>query len=123
MPVFEYEGVCGPPKVSSPEVFERAKNYQPRPEDIFVATQMRCGTTWMQQLVYEVVNRGQGDLSDKGHRHLYAACPWIDAVNSVSVEDAPLVGERPARIIKTHLPTSSAPTVSRPSTYTSRAIQ
>ena len=109
MPVFEYEGVCGPPNVSGPEVFQRAKKYKPRPEDIFVATQMRCGTTWMQQLVYEVVNRGHGDLSDKGHGHLYATCPWIDAVNSVSVEDAPLVGERPARIIKTHLPTTLCP--------------
>ena len=86
MPGFEYEGVWGPPKVSSPEVFERARNYQPQPEDVFVATQMRCGTTWMQQVVYEIVNRGQGDLSDKGHGHLYAACPWIDGVNSVSLK-------------------------------------
>jgi Sulfotransferase domain len=109
MPVFEYEGVCGPPKVSSPEVFERAKNYQPRPEDIFVATQMRCGTTWMQQLVYEIVNRGQGNLGDKGHGHLYATCPWIDAVNSVSLKDAPLVGKNPTRIIKTHLPAALCP--------------
>ena len=109
MPAFEFEGVCGPPKVSSPEVFERAKKYQPRPEDVFVATQMRCGTTWMQQLVYEIVNRGNGDLSDKGHGHLYAISPWIDAVNSVSVEDAPLVGEKPTRIIKTHLPTRLCP--------------
>jgi Sulfotransferase domain len=109
MPVFEYEGVCGPPKVSSPEVFERAKNYQARPEDVFVATQMRCGTTWMQQVVYEIVNRGEGDLSDKGHGHLYAVSPWIDAVNSVSVEDAPLVGVKPTRIIKTHLPTRLCP--------------
>src|SRR5260221_4075843 len=55
MPVFEYEGVCGPPKVSSPEVFERAKHYAPRPEDVFVVTQMRCGTTWMQQVVLQTV--------------------------------------------------------------------
>jgi Sulfotransferase domain len=109
MPAFQFEGVCGPPKVSSPEVFERAKNYQPRLEDVFIATQMRCGTTWMQQLVYEIVNRGQGDLSDNGHRHLYAICPWIDALNSVSLEDAGLVGERPTRIIKTHLPTRLCP--------------
>jgi len=54
MPVFEYQGVCGPKKVSNPEVFERAKNYRPQPEDVFVATQMRCGTTWMQQVVYEI---------------------------------------------------------------------
>ena len=109
MPWFEYEGVCGPQKVSGPEVFERAKNYQPGPEDVFVATQMRCGTTWMQQLVYEIVNRGEGDLSDGGHGNLYAVCPWIDGVNSVSLQDAPLVGEIPTRIIKTHLPAKLCP--------------
>ncbi|MCI0591217.1 MAG: sulfotransferase domain-containing protein [Gammaproteobacteria bacterium] len=109
MPVFEYEGVCGPPMISSSKVFERAKNYRPRPEDIFVVTQMRCGTTWMQQIVYEIVHRGQGDLSDRGHGHLYAICPWIDGINSVSLEDAPLVGEKPTRIIKSHLPTKLCP--------------
>jgi hypothetical protein len=109
MPGFEFEGVYGPPKVSSPEVFERARNYQPRPEDVFVATQMRCGTTWMQQIVYEIVHRGNGNLGDDGHGHLYAACPWIDGINSVSLEDSPLVGERPTRIIKTHLPAKLSP--------------
>ncbi len=109
MPTFEYGGVCGPPKVSSPEVFERAKNYRPRPEDVFVVTQMRCGTTWMQQLVFETVMRGHGDLTDQGLGHMYAISPWIDAVNSVALEDAPLVGERPTRIVKSHLPTELCP--------------
>jgi hypothetical protein len=109
MPSFEFEGVTGPKKVSSPEVFARARSYQPRPEDVFVATQMRCGTTWMQQLVYQVVTRGHGDLSDQGHGHISAVSPWIDAFNSVSLADAPLVGEPPTRIIKTHLPTSLCP--------------
>ena len=109
MPTFAYEGVCGPPPVSSPEVFERAKHYLPGPDDVFVATQMRCGTTWMQQIVYETVCRGRGDFSDQGHGHLYATSPWIDGVNSVLMKDAPLVGERPTRIIKTHLPTKLCP--------------
>ena len=109
MPGFEYEGVYGPPKVSSPEVFARAKNYQPRPEDVFVVTQMRCGTTWMQQVVFQIVTRGRGDLTDQGLGHLYAVSPWIDAVNSVSMEDAPLVGEPPTRIVKSHLPTRLCP--------------
>jgi hypothetical protein len=109
MPTFEYEGVSGPPKVSSPEVFARAARYAPRPEDVFVATQMRCGTTWMQQLVFQVVSRGRGDLTDGGFGHLYAASPWIDAVDSVGIDEAPLVGERPTRIIKTHLPASLCP--------------
>lgn len=109
MPVFEYQGVCGPPRVSSPEVFARAQRYVPRREDVFVVTQMRCGTTWMQQLVFETVMRGQGDLTDGGLGHLYAVSPWIDAVNSVSIDAAPLVGERRTRIIKSHLPTSLCP--------------
>jgi hypothetical protein len=109
MPVFEYQGVCGPPGVSSPEVFERAMKYQPRAEDVFVVTQMRCGTTWMQQVVYEVVHRGRGNLTDTGHNHLYAVSPWIDGSNGVTLDDAPLVGERPTRIIKTHLPIKLCP--------------
>jgi hypothetical protein len=109
MPSFEFEGVCGPPRVSSPEVFARARAYVPRPEDVFVVTQMRSGTTWMQQMVYEIVSRGHGDLSDHGHGHLYTVSPWIDGVNSVSLEAAPLVGSPPTRIIKSHLPASLCP--------------
>ncbi len=109
MPAFQYNGVSGPPRVSSAQVFERASNYRPRPEDVFVVTQMRSGTTWMQQLVYEIAARGRGDLSDTGHGHLYAVSPWIDGVNSVTVEGAPVVGEKPIRIIKTHLPTVLCP--------------
>jgi sulfotransferase family protein len=109
IPTFEYQGVSGPPKVSSPEIFAHAQRYQPRPEDVFVVTQMRCGTTWMQQLVYEIVSRGNGDLTDAGHGHMYALSPWIDAANSVSMEAAPLVGDKPTRIIKSHLPASLCP--------------
>ncbi|MGH9385404.1 MAG: sulfotransferase domain-containing protein [Vicinamibacterales bacterium] len=109
MPVFEYEGVCGPTKVSSPEVFARAKQYRPQPEDVFVVTQMRCGTTWMQQIVYQIVTRGRGDFGEDGQGHMYAMSPWIDAVDSVSIEDAPLVGDMPTRIIKCHLPTELCP--------------
>jgi hypothetical protein len=109
MPAFEYAGVCGPPKVSSAQVFERATKYVPQPQDVFVATQMRSGTTWMQQLVYQIVTRGYGDLDTPGRSHLYAISPWIDAIDSVSLADAPLVGEPPVRIIKTHLPATLCP--------------
>jgi hypothetical protein len=109
MPSFMYEGVSGPTRVSSPEVFARARHYTPRPEDVFVATQMRCGTTWMQQVVYEIIMRGRGDLTDAGSGHLYAVSPWIDAIDSVAIEHAPLVGDPPTRIIKTHLPASLCP--------------
>ncbi len=109
MPVVDYDGVSGPPRVSTPEVFARARQYCPQPEDVFVATQMRCGTTWMQQVVYQIVTNGRGEFSEAGRTHLYAVSPWIEGVNSVSISDAPVVGMRPTRLIKTHLPASHCP--------------
>jgi hypothetical protein len=109
MPGFVYQGVSGPTRVSSEAIFERASRYQPRAEDVFVVTQMRCGTTWMQQLIYQIVTRGHGEFDDPRRSHLYAISPWIDAVNSVSIDKAPLVGHRPTRIIKSHLPASLCP--------------
>jgi hypothetical protein len=109
IPGFDFEGVAGPPGVSSPDVFAKAKAYRPTPQDVFVATQMRCGTTWMQQIVFEIVTRGRGDLTDAGYGHLYAVSPWIDAINSVSMTDAPLVGDPPTRIVKCHLPADLCP--------------
>lgn len=111
MPTFDYDGVAGPPKVSSPQVFERASRYAPAPEDVFVVTQMRCGTTWMQQIVHQIVTRGHGGLVEGGRDHLYAVSPWIDASNSVALDAAPLVGTPPTRIIKSHLPTKLCPYV------------
>lgn len=105
---FVYRGVAGPTHCT-PADFARAASYRPAAEDVFVATQMKCGTTWMQQLVYEVLARGGGDLGDEGHRHLYAVSPWIEAPWCVSIADAPRLGERGQRVIKTHLPASLCP--------------
>jgi hypothetical protein len=109
MPSFEYEGVHGPTKVASPEIFARARKYQAQREDVFIVTQMRCGTTWMQQIVFQIVTRGQGDLSETGFGHLYNMSPWIDAATAVPMEQAPLVGAPRSRIIKSHLPVDLCP--------------
>ena len=104
-----YEGVSAPTGSCSEESFARAHAYRTRPEDVFVVTQMKCGTTWMQHVVYEVLNRGGGDLVERGTA-MYAVSPWIEGRRSVSIDDAPLHGtERPSRIIKTHLPAQLLP--------------
>lgn len=106
---FHYRGVTGPKGTCSPESFGSGAGYQPSPADIFVVTQMRSGTTWMQHLVYEVLMRGKGDLVEKG-RTLNAVSPWLESVIGVPVEDAPTVGrETPSRVIKTHFPVSLCP--------------
>ena len=47
-PLMRYQGVTGPFMMSSKKSYRFTKNYQPQSNDIFVATQMKCGTTWMQ---------------------------------------------------------------------------
>ena len=104
-----HRGVPGPKGTCSEESFARGMSWEPRPEDVFVVTQMKCGTTWMQHVVYEVVMRGRGDIVDSG-RTLYGVAPWLEALTSVPVAEAPLHGaERPTRIIKTHLPAAACP--------------
>ncbi len=106
---FRHQGVSGPLGSTTPETFARAEAYRPRPDDIFVATQMKCGTTWMEHVVYQVLNRGNGNLVETGTA-LYSVAPWLEGLKSVAVDQAPLVGnERPSRIIKTHLPAHLCP--------------
>jgi hypothetical protein len=63
----------------------------------------------MQQVVYEALMRGNGDIVGS-ERTMYALSPWIESSRSVSIEDAPLIGEeRPSRIIKTHFPARLCP--------------
>ena len=111
IPVMRYQGVTGPLMMCSKKSYEATVNYKPGPEDIFIATQMKCGTTWMQQIVFEILHGGEGDLSDNGYRHMYALSPWIETspTSSVSMEDSPLVGRHNNRIIKTHMPAQLIP--------------
>ena len=105
----QHKGVSFPAGSCDAESVARAESYQPRPADVFVATQMKCGTTWMEHIVYEVLLRGRGNLVENGTT-LYAIAPWLEGRRSVSLDDAPLLGtERPSRIIKTHLPASLCP--------------
>jgi len=106
---FTHRGITGPRRTCTPESFDRAASYEPQAQDVFVVTQMRCGTTWMQQVVYEILCRGAGDLV-RTETTLYAVSPWLEALTGVSVADAPYLGsERPSRVIKTHLPASLCP--------------
>ena len=103
---FHHRGIAAPKGTCSGESFALADAYQPGSEDVFVATQMKCGTTWMLHVVYQVLRRGEGDLVETGST-LHAVCPWIEGRKTVSMAGAPLVGQqRPSRIIKTHLPAS-----------------
>lgn len=108
--MFSFQGVAAPRAGACSEAsFANAVRYQPTSNDLFVVTQMRCGTTWMQHVVLQTLTRGNADLADDDTT-LNAISPWLESHNTVCVEEAPLVGEdRPTRIIKTHLPASICP--------------
>lgn len=106
---FSYRGISAPKGSCSPESFERAVAYEPRADDVFVVTQMKSGTTWMQHLVYQLFLRGKGDLTESGQA-LYAVSPWLEGRKSVPLDAAaPLGDDRPSRLIKTHLPARLCP--------------
>jgi len=106
---FTVEGISGPNGTCSEESFRSGIAYEPDSTDVFVVTQMKCGTTWMQHVAYEVLMRGQGDLVSS-ETTLCAVSPWLESRKGVPVTRAPHIGLGPARrVIKTHLPEQLCP--------------
>ena len=75
---------------------------KPRPDDIVIATAYKSGTTWMQQIIAQLIFDGAppaavGDLS-----------PWVDLrVPPRPVKEQIVEGLTNRRFLKTHLPTSA----------------
>ncbi|MBE9160386.1 sulfotransferase domain-containing protein [Nodosilinea sp. LEGE 06152] len=74
-------------------------NFEFRPDDIVIATYGKSGTTWMQQIVAQLIFNGQdglnvGDMS-----------PWMDLrVPPAPVKLAAVEAQTHRRFLKTHLP-------------------
>jgi aryl sulfotransferase len=73
-------------------------NFSFRPDDIFVATYAKTGTTWMQQIVLQLLFGGSEDASVAG------VSPWIDfrALPPEKLQQVAALDHR--RVLKTHLP-------------------
>jgi hypothetical protein len=93
IPTITFRNIKAPSAIASPETFANAVAYPASANDIFVATFMKSGTTWMQNIVFDILHHGEGDLSDNGYKHLYALSPWLECSPnaSVSIENAPLI--------------------------------
>jgi hypothetical protein len=67
----------------------------PRPDDIFIVTYPRSGTTWMQMILYQLTTDGSMDFP-----HIYEYCPWFER----SSRSALGFEARPSpRLFKSHL--------------------
>jgi hypothetical protein len=111
IPAFRYKTINAPTAISNTNTFQQAYEYQPKEEDIFVVTAMKSGTTWMQNIVFELLHHGEGNFNDDGYKHLYATSPWLETGGKASIDiaHAPLISTYKKRLIKTHLPYELCP--------------
>ncbi|MGF1486890.1 MAG: sulfotransferase domain-containing protein [Prochloraceae cyanobacterium] len=84
-----------------PEAFKSALQYQPEATDIFIVTYPKCGTTWMQNIVWLLENHGQPFPENKS---INREIPFLETVGKDFVTALPN-----PRFIKTHLPFSLIP--------------
>jgi len=79
--------------------------FEPRPDDIVIATYPKCGTTWTQRIVDLLV------FQSPEPRPTMNISPWLDSVMFQPVETdlATLQAQRHRRFIKTHLPFDAMP--------------
>ena len=65
-----------------------------RDDDIYVATYHKSGTTWMQQILYQLTTAGEMSFN-----HIYDVSPWV---RYAAENNRPLPQVPSPRIIKTH---------------------
>ncbi len=74
-------------------------DFQFRDDDIVIATYAKSGTTWMQQIVAQLIFNGKSDLP------VAEMSPWVDLrVPPKAIKLAALEAQSHRRFVKTHLP-------------------
>jgi len=84
---------------------QRWNAYEPRAGDIVIATAVKCGTTWMQQIVSSLV------FQDGAARSIPGVSPWLDhrRLGPEAEVYRQLAEQTHRRFIKTHLPVDGIP--------------
>jgi hypothetical protein len=70
-------------------------DFVPQPDDVFIVTYPRSGTTWMQMILYQLTTDGDMDFP-----HIYEYCPWFE--NSSRCAGG-FEGRPSPRLFKSHL--------------------
>jgi hypothetical protein len=87
------------------EGFTSGLRYRAQPNDLFVATYPKCGTTWTQHIVYLILHDGRPLPPDQ---QLTVEFPHLEEVGAEFVSQKAVRAGR-YRLIKTHLPHQLTP--------------
>jgi peroxiredoxin len=82
------------PATTIAQVPSPIEKFVPRPDDIFIVTYPRSGTTWMQMILYQLTTEGKMDFP-----HITTVCPWFER----SLKDGTAYALPSPRVFKSHL--------------------
>ena len=85
------------PKFVLQEELDKLRDFQLYPDDVWVVTYPKCGTTWTQQIVRLIKNKGVQDDIVVSH-----AVPWLEAI--AAYPDAQVDKLTRPRAFKSHFP-------------------
>ncbi len=87
----------------------RWNQYQPRPDDIVISTSLKSGTTWMLEIVRQLIFLGQ-DVPERNEMPVGQVSTWPDAPWSpVEKMLEKIEAQQHRRFFKTHLPLDGLP--------------
>uniref|UniRef100_A0ACD5YGL7 Uncharacterized protein n=1 Tax=Avena sativa TaxID=4498 RepID=A0ACD5YGL7_AVESA len=84
--------------------------YKPRADDIILATQPKCGTTWLKALAFTITNRSRYGFADHPllTRHPQHVVPFIE-IPSLGMDHTEIETLPSPRLLATHMPMSMLP--------------
>lgn len=101
-PLKVIRGLLFPEPFFRTDVLENALDLKPQDTDIFVVTYPKCGTTWAQYIVWEIIHSGA--VPPSPNQMMFQHFPFLEVTEMDIVDKLP----RP-RTMKTHLPFSLQP--------------
>jgi aryl sulfotransferase len=88
----------------------RWQQFQPRPDDIVITTSIKSGTTWMQEIVRQLIFCGEAAAPERDNTSLWQVSPWLEwPILPRDVVLGTLAAQPHRRFIKSHLPLDGLP--------------
>ncbi|XBI51621.1 hypothetical protein VPH35_034109 [Triticum aestivum] len=115
-PLIQHKGYWFKPRILE-GVLRASRAFAPRADDVVLATQPKCGTTWLKALAFTVATRSRHGLGAADHplltRHPHHLVPYIEIPGAAGGHVVDLGALPSLRLLATHMPMSLLPPETR----------